>query len=226
MRKMYLLIGSVALGVGLVIGIVGYALATTPTDGNSRLTFWNKENGLYTSELGEGAPQTGMDVLYPHSPEEEALDPTEAGSEEVTIPSTASNNVSEDLAQEILADYKLNVAALFEAWKSPDMVAFRKQLEEAYTGELFEKHARQAESFIVQGVGMEVSSILFEEVKVDTATMTSATLTATYNYVAHDYDIGNQMAIGESTKHQVKVRVNMVKKDTRWLITGETVLES
>lgn len=246
MRKMYLLIGSVALGVGLVIGVVGHALATTPEDGNPRLAFWNKDsqsttgaiggmlndstsgsalspnnpdNGLNPFGSGGLTPQAGMDGLHPYSPEEEVLDPAELE------PGKATNNVPEDLAQAILTDYKLNVATLFEAWKSPDMTAFRAKLAEAYTGELLEKHARQAEPFIAQGVGMEVSSIRFDELKVDSAASTSATLTAVYSYVAQDYDIGNQMTLGESTKHQVKVRANLVKKDTRWLITGETLLE-
>ncbi|KTE93807.1 hypothetical protein AT727_02305 [Desulfitobacterium hafniense] len=232
MRKMYLLIGSVALGVGLVIGVVGHALATTPADGNPRLAFWNKDSQSTTGAIGgmlndstsgsalsPNNPDNGLNPLHPYSPEEEVLDPAELE------PGKATNNVPEDLAQAILTDYKLNVATLFEAWKSPDMTAFRAKLAEAYTGELFEKHARQAEPFIAQGVGMEVSSIRFDELKVDSAASTSATLTAVYSYVAQDYDIGNQMTLGESTKHQVKVRANLVKKDTRWLITGETLLE-
>lgn len=232
MRKMYLLIGSVALGVGLVIGVVGHALATTPADGNPRLAFWNKDSQSTTGNIGgmlndstsgsalsPNNPDNGLNPLHPYSPEEEVLDPAELE------PGKATNDVPEDLAQAILADYKLNVATLFEAWKSPDMIAFRAKLAEAYTGELYEKHARQAEPFIAQGVGMEVSSIRFDELKVDSAASTSATLTAVYSYVAQDYDIGNQMTLGESTKHQVKVRANLVKKDTRWLITGETLLE-
>lgn len=232
MRKMYLLIGSVALGVGLVTGAVGHALATTPADGSPRLAFWNKDSQSTTgavggmlndstsgSALSPNNPGNGLNPLHPYSPEEEVLDPAELE------PGKAANNVPEDLAQAILTDYKLNVATLFEAWKSPDMTAFRAKLAEAYTGELFEKHARQAEPFIAQGVGMEVSSIRFDELKVDSAAPTSATLTAVYSYVAQDYDIGNQMTLGESTKHQIKVRANLVKKDTRWLITGETLLE-
>ncbi|MEM5816957.1 MAG: hypothetical protein AAGU16_03725, partial [Desulfitobacterium hafniense] len=219
MRKMYLLIGSVALGVGLVIGVVGHALATTPADGNPRLAFWDKDSQSTTGAIGgmlndstsgsalnPNNPDNGLNPLHPYSPEEEVLDPAELE------PGKAMNNVPEDLAQAILTDYKLNVATLFEAWKSPDMTAFRAKLAEAYTGELFEKHARQAEPFIAQGVGMEVSSIRFDELKVDSAASTSATLTAVYSYVAQDYDIGNQMTLGESIKHQIKVRANLVKK--------------
>lgn len=240
MRKMYLLIGSVALGVGLVLGVVGHALATTPVDGSSRLAFWDKKesqsttgpiggslsestagsplnpnnpsptNGLFNPDPNDPEASSG---LYPSTPEEEDIDPSEVES-----------NISEALALKIIADYKLNIASLFEAWKSTDMISFRAELSEAYTGELFEKHARQAEPFIAQGVGLEVSDIQFNEVKVEAATLGSATLTASYKYVAQDYDIGNQVAMGESTQHQVSARVNMVKKDNHWLITGETIL--
>lgn len=246
MRKMYLLIGSVALGVGLVLGVVGYALATTPADGNSRLAFWDKKDSQSTTApiggssgdsttgpLIPGELNTGLlnpdsntpGGLDPFSPEEEALDPSAVESGTTTTPNSTQSSVPENLAQEITADYKLNIATLFEAWKSADMVSFRAQLAKAYTGDLFEKHARQAEPFIAQGVGIEVSDIRFDDVKVDLATANSATLTASYNYVAQDYDIGNEAVMGESNKHQVKTRVNMVKKDARWLITGETILQ-
>lgn len=233
MRKMYLLIGSLALGIGLLLGAVGYALATTSVDGDSRLAFWDNNDSKSTAgpitgslngpTLGTTGPNdlSHFDELsgISSSPEEEDLNLDE------TMTSGNPKTVPEELAQVIISDYKLNIATLFEAWKTIDMVSFRAELSKAYTGDLFEKHARQAEPFIAQGVGIDVSDIRFNSVKVDAATATSATLTASYNYLAKDYDLGNEVAMGENVEHEVKVRVNMVKNDERWLITGETTLQ-
>ncbi|MGE4272426.1 MAG: hypothetical protein AB7E31_06085 [Desulfitobacterium sp.] len=247
MRKMYVLIGSIALGVGLVIGVVGYALATTPADGNPRLAFWENKDSISTSGVDSNSGQSnsltnpselGIYPVDPNdmattggmlsvNPEQENLDSTEViDPHDPNIPNTpnTAKNVPTELAELIISDYKLNLGSLFDAWKSTDMVSFRARLSEAYMGELFEKHARQAERFIAQGVGIEVSDIRFDSVTIEAATATSATLTAYYHYIAKDYDIGNQIAMGGNTEHQVKVRVNMVKDNDRWLTAGETLL--
>jgi len=229
MRKSYFIIGTVALGVGILLGAVGYALATAQSSPGTAAGTINTTNPLPVDNRdqleGEG------DDLF-SSPEEEVFDSAELDLSELETEtqrprSTLKANeeqIPEALEQEILASYKLNVAKLFEAWQSPDMITFRTQLKEAYTGELFEKHARRAEPYIVQGVGLKVWDIFFEDVKVDTATDSTATLTASYTYTVQDYDIGNDMTMGQSAQHQVNVRVNMVKIDSRWLITGETKL--
>ncbi|MGI1658520.1 MAG: hypothetical protein ACRKFN_06040 [Desulfitobacterium sp.] len=250
MRKMYVLIGSIALGVGLVIGVVGYALATTPADGNPRLAFWENKDSVPTSGVDSNFDQSNSLTnpselgIYPVDPNDsattggmlsvnpeqenldsaEGIDPHDPNILNTPDTSGTSKNIPTELTELIISDYKLNLGSLFDAWKSTDMVSFRAQLSEAYTGELFEKHARQAERFIAQGVGIEVSDIRFDSVTVEAATATSATLTAYYHYIAKDYDIANEIAMGGNTEHQVKVRVNMVKDNGRWLTAGETLL--
>lgn len=257
MRKMNWLIGVIALGIGLVIGMVGYALAITPVDGDSRLvSFWgNKESQPVTGSLQNPDTQSpstpnpsdlnvltpGGDLLGPTDPfalgtpgtSPDSYPGSASGEGAVTIPGASSpiapnsqsNGVPTELSQKIIVDYKQDIGLFFEAWKSTEMVSFRSKLNKAYKGELYEKHARQAESFIAQGLGIEVSNIRFERVTVESATATAATLTAAYNYVAQDYNIGEQAPVGNKTEHQVNVRVNLIKDSTRWLITGETPIQ-
>lgn len=240
MRKMNWLVGSIALGIGLVIGMVGYALAITPVDGDSKLVNFWKDKPV-TGTLQDQAPQSPTDTLNPLSPEENSLETpgttndslpgSASGEGALNIPATSdptftqNSGVPTELAQKITTDYKQDIALFFDAWKSPEMMSFRSKLIKAYTGDLYEKHARQAERFIAQGIGIEVSQIQFDQVNVESATANAATLTASYRYVSQDYDIGEQVTIGEPTEHQVKVRVNLIKDNTRWLITGETPLQ-
>lgn len=253
MRKMNWLVGSIALGIGLVIGMVGYALAITPVDGDSRLMSFlgNKDAQAVTGSLQDSDTQTSG-AQNPTTPDPNTLgansplgttgtnsesfpgsasgegDTSTAGTtfpNSATLPDSQSNGVPVELAQSIIADYKQDIGLFFEAWKSPEMVSFRSKLSKAYTGDLYEKHARQAESFLAQGVGIEISNIRFDQVNVESATATAATLTAVYHYVAQDYDIGEQSAFGEKKDHQVKVRVNLIKDSARWMITGETPIQ-
>lgn len=253
MRKMNWLVGSIALVIGLVIGMVGYALAITPVDGDSRLMSFlgDKDAKAATGSLQDSNTQTpdaqnslttdpnsldansplgtsGMNSeSYPGSASGEG-DLSAAGTtfpNSATLPDSQSNGVPVEIAQSIIADYKQDIGIFFEAWKSSEMVSFRSKLSKAYTGDLYEKHARQAESFIAQGVGIEVSNIRFDQVTVESSTATAATLTAVYHYVAQDYDIGEQSPFGEKKDHQVKVRVNLIKDNARWMITGETPIQ-
>jgi hypothetical protein len=241
MLKKNWLISSIALGIGMVIGGFGYALASTPVDGDSRLvSFWNKEAQPVTGTMQNSEENSDLtsemspDLQYPTDPLN-PLDPGYPGSasgegelteSEVATGTPPQNNaVADELAQKIVADYKQDIGLFFEAWKSPEMVSFRSKLAKAYKGDLYEKHARQAENFIVQGVGLEVSGIRFERVNVESATNTAATLTAQYSYVAQDYSIGEQAPVGEKTEHTVNVRVNLIKENSRWMITGETGIQ-
>lgn len=237
MRKMNWLIGVIALGIGLVIGMVGYALAITPVNGDSRLVnFWGNKEGSQPVTGSLQNPDTQSSITPNRSdsniltPEGNLGSPTvpNALSESYpasTLPNSPSNGVPTELSGKVIADYKQDIGLFFEAWKSTEMVSFRSKLNKAYTGELYEKHARQAENFIAQGLGIEVSNIRFDRVTVESATATAATLTAAYNYVAQDYNIGEQAPVGNSTEHQVNVRVNLIKDNTRWLITGETPIQ-
>lgn len=231
MRKINWIVGSVALGLGMVIGIVSYAVATTPAAGNSLLTKFgvgNETQAAITTMPGNTAdsvttnPSPGLNV-DPLSPSEGPL----AGESEKdsTLKGTGNgSSVDEVLSQKIISDYKQNIGYFFGAWQSRDMVTFRNQLAKAYVGELYEKHARKAESFITQGIGLEVSNIFFENIKIESATSNAATLEATYRYVAQDYDLGEQMPQGDETEHLVHVRVNLILTNDHWLIAGETPL--
>lgn len=220
MRKINWLVGSVALGLGMVIGIVGYALATTPATGNSLLTKFGADNETH-SAITTIPEDVTAPVLANPSPDLKVnpLTPSEgvlAGGDE------SDSTVEEELNQKIISDYKQNIGYFFGAWQSTDMVKFRNQLAKAYVGDLYEKHARKAEGFIIQGIGLEVSDIAFDEIKVESATATSATLEATYRYVAQDYNLGEQLTQGEETEHLVHVRVNLILSNGHWMISGET----
>lgn len=227
MIKKNWLVGSIALGVGMVVGIMGYALATTPVEGDSRLVNFlgNKEAQATSGTVSDPSnnPPLNLEGQTNVPNPLESLEPSIDGlSGNLSNPNEAST-VPAELAEEITADYKQDLGFFFEAWKSPEMVTFRTQLAKAYKGDLYEKHARQAENFIVQGVGLEVKDIRFERLTVESASNNAATLRATYTYTAQDYNIGEQIATGEKKEHTVNVRVNLIKDNGRWLITGETI---
>lgn len=237
MRRMYVLIGSIALAVGLLVGIVGFAIASTLQEGASPLAFMGKNNVQTVSgapgdgEGGEGEIESPLsdakrdaDSLMPEeenqhlTQDEEALDIT------IPTPGLSEKTIPAELEENIISEYKLNLAALFEAWQSPEMMTFREKLSQAYTGELFEKHALLAEPYIAQGLGLQVTDIDFVSVEVENATNMAATLKAKYSYYAQDFNLGEQMAVGDKKRHEVEVRVNMIKGEDNWLITGETLL--
>lgn len=236
MRKIDWIVGSVALCLGLVIGIIGYAVATTPATGNSLLTKIGVGNEAQTAITTIPENSTDPIVVNPNqdlegnplAPAEESL----AGEGEIdsTVDDNANNSDQSDssidkvLSQKITNDYKQNIGYFFGAWQATDMVKFRNQLAKAYVGELYEKHARKAEGFITQGIGLEVSDIFFDEIKVESATANAATLEATYRYVAQDYNLGEQITEGEATEHLVHVRVNLILSGGHWMISGETPL--
>ena len=105
------------------------------------------------------------------------------------------------------------------------MNAFRLKLAKAYTGELFEKHARQAEEFLVQGIGLDVTQIIFDQVDVESSDANTATLRVDYRYKARDYNLADGAAFGEEHEQTVQVRVNLLKQNSRWIITGESSIQ-
>jgi len=129
------------------------------------------------------------------------------------------------LAQQIITDYKQNIGIFFGAWKSTDMDTFRLKLAKAYTGDLFEKHARRAEEYLVQGIGLDVSQIIFDQVDVESVSENAATLRVDYRYTAKDYNLTDGATVGEEHEQIVQVRVNLVKQNSRWLITGESTIQ-
>lgn len=129
------------------------------------------------------------------------------------------------MAQQVITDYKQNIGIFFGAWKSTDMASFRLKLAKAYTGDLFEKHARRAEEYLVQGIGLDVSRIVFDQVDVESVTENTATLRVDYRYTARDYNLTDGTAVGEEHEQIVQVRVNLVKQNSRWVITGESTIQ-
>lgn len=253
MRKINWLIGSITLGVGMAIGIVGYAVATTPATGNSLLTKLGvgKEAQIVSSTVNPNTansdplnsnatssntpnqnttPDVNGNLNFPSSAsgEESAAGSNGIGNSAngtgTTSGTAGSTAVPNELAQKITSDYKQDIGYFFGAWKSADMIKFRSSLSKAYVGDLYEKHARQAEEYITQGVGMDVSDLRFDEVSVESATSSSATLQATYRYTAQDYSLGDETTQGEKTVHLVHIRVNLIQSNGRWLISGETPL--
>lgn len=139
-----------------------------------------------------------------------------------TIPSNPP--VSPQTAEKIIADYKQDIGVFFNAWKSPDAQSFRTKLATGYTGDILDKHVSQAEPFLAQGLGVDVTRIDFDRVVVEEADNNTATLQADYRYSARDYSLADAAPTGDDHDQTVHTRVNLVKINSRWLVTGETIL--
>lgn len=137
----------------------------------------------------------------------------------------AKVSLSEVEQEKIIADYKQALGILFDAWKVKDMPAFRSSIAGAYTGEIMENHIQKAEKFIPKGVGLFISDVSFDDVDLESADKYSATINAIYRYTVQDYDLDEEYPFGEEFNHFVHVRANLVKIDSRWMITGETVIQ-
>ncbi|MDQ7095584.1 hypothetical protein REC12_18505 [Desulfosporosinus sp. PR] len=138
----------------------------------------------------------------------------------------SKDTVPASLKDQIIADYKQDIGTFFDAWKSTDIDAFRLKLAKAYSGELFEKHARRAEEYLVQGIGLDVSQINFDRIDVESADASTATLRVDYRYTAKDYNIAEGESFGDAHEQSVHVRVNLVKMNSHWMITGESSLSN
>lgn len=209
MRKMNYLFGALALGLGVLVGTLGVSLLTTM---NSPTSFISKLRGQDKIQTVSG-PVSNPIQTSPKS------DPAQTDT-----PENNHNSSNEDslLAQQVITDYKQNIGIFFGAWKSTDMASFRLKLAKAYTGDLFEKHARRAEEYLVQGIGLDVSQIVFDQVDVESVSENAATLRVDYRYTARDYNLTDGAPVGEEHEQIVQVRVNLVKQNSRWVITGES----
>lgn len=209
MRKMNYLFGALALGLGVLVGTLGVSLLTTM---NSPTSFISKLRGQDKIQTVSG-PVSNPIQTSPKS------DPAQTD-----MPENNHNSSNEDslLAQQVITDYKQNIGIFFGAWKSTDMASFRLKLAKAYTGDLFEKHARRAEEYLVQGIGLDVSQIVFDQVDVESVSENAATLRVDYRYTARDYNLTDGAPVGEEHEQIVQVRVNLVKQNSRWVITGES----
>jgi len=256
MRKINWLVGSISLGIGIAIGVLGIALASSPTAPSllAKMHLGTANGGVITTggsqnpaapvaapfvagQDGSAVSPNGEQLLPPEPAATAGTDlngenPSASGPDSSFSSAQAnkelkegSEGISRILAQQIIGDYKQDIGFFFDAWKSADMTAFRSKLTRAYSGELLERHARQAEEYILQGVGLDVSNISFDNVVVEEAGAYTATLRADYRYTASDFILSEGKTVGTPIEHVVHVRVNLIKSGQRWLITGETILD-
>lgn len=139
-------------------------------------------------------------------------------------PKQGKIGLSEVEQENIIKDYKQSLGILFDAWKVKDMPSFRSTIASAYTGPIMESHIQKAEKYIPEGVGLYISDVSFDDVDIESADKYSATVNAIYRYTVQDYDLDEEFPFGEQFNHFVHVRANLVKIDSRWMITGETVI--
>lgn len=241
MRKRNYLFGALALGLGIIVGTLGVSLLTnssSPTSFISKLRGQDKIqtvsgsvsdpaqtppflNTVPNEALSEKTPVKGGEpdsILNPEGQKSDALSLGQNGG-------SKDSSALSPLKQQIVTDYKQDIGIFFGAWKSVDMETFRLKLAKAYTGELFEKHARRAEAYLVQGLGLDVSQITFDRVDVENANENTATLRVDYRYTARDYSLADAASVGEEHEQNVHVRVNLLKQNSRWIIVGESAVK-
>ena len=215
MRKMNLLFGALALSLGVIVGTLGVSLFTN-----------SSSPGSFISKLrGQDNVQTVNGVANNSTQTPPSLNTGQDDQANVALSTANPDSILNQAEQQIVADYKQDIGTFFGAWKSEDMNTFRLKLAEAYTGELFEKHARRAEEFLVQGIGLDVTQITFDQVVVESADANTATLRVDYRYKARDYSLAERASFGEEHEQTVQVRVNLLKQNSRWMITGENSIQ-
>lgn len=217
MRKMSLLFGALALGLGVIVGTLGVSLLTNPSSPGS---FISKLRGQENVQMVAGVVDGSTETLPSLNTVQEDL----SGSNSALYSANPDLILNQE-EQQIVADYKQDIGIFFSAWKSADMNTFRLKLGKAYTGELFEKHARRAEEFLVQGIGLNVTQITFDQVDVESADANTATLRVDYRYKARDYSLVDGASFGEEHEQTVQVRVNLLKQNSHWMITGESSIQ-
>ncbi|TGE39536.1 hypothetical protein E4K67_00530 [Desulfosporosinus fructosivorans] len=217
MRKMNLLFGAIALGLGVIVGTLGVSMLANPGSPGS---FISKLRGKENIQTVTGTVNDSTQTLPSPNMIQDHLSDTNAA-----LYNANPDTVLDQAEQQIVADYKQDIGIFFGAWKSADMNTFRLKLAKAYTGELLEKHARRAEEFLAQGVGLNVTQITFDQIDLESSDANTATLRVDYRYKARDYNLADETSIGEEHEQIVQVRVNMLKQNTRWLITGENSIQ-
>ena len=240
MRKMNYLFGALALGLGVIVGTLGVSLLTNSSSPTSFISKLRGQDKIQTVSGAVSDPAQTSPFLnnVPNAPSENNA-PLDGSPDSTSNPAGQQNDAlslgqSGDnknvvalspLKQQIITDYKQDIGIFFGAWKSVDMDTFRLKLAKAYTGELFEKHARRAEEYLVQGLGLDVSQITFARVDIESADANTATLRVDYRYKARDYSLADATSVGEEHEQNVHVRVNLLKQNSRWMITGESIVQ-
>ena len=241
MRKMNYLFVALALGLGVIVGTLGLSLLTkssSPTSFISKLrgqdkiqtvsgAVSNPEQASSIVSMAPDAPAGNNDSLNGANPDSTS-NPVGQQNDALSLGQNQDNKDAAALSplqQNIISDYKQDIGIFFGAWKSVDMATFRLKLAKAYTGELFEKHARRAEEYLVQGLGLDVSQITFDRVDVENADTNTATLRVDYHYTARDYNLVDAAPVGDAHEQNVHVRVNLLKQNSHWMIVGESTVK-
>ena len=217
MRKMKFLSVALVLGLGIVVGTLGVSLLANPSLPGS---FISKLRGQVDVQTVSGAVNGSTQTTPPPNTIPDTVSTT-GSALSIANPDPAKNEAN----LQIIGDYKQDIGIFFEAWKSVDMNTFRLKLAKAYTGDLFEKHAKRAEGFLVQGIGLDVTQITFDQVDVESSDANTATLLVKYHYKAKDYSLTDGASFGEEHEQIVQDRVNLVKQNSRWMITGENTIQ-
>ncbi len=228
MRKRNWFVAILTLVLGITVGMLGFFVAN-PTSAESLITKVRGKTPAQTlanvsQDSNQGLNETNMSNVGTEVYQSLDLKSSSIGnSDSATNTSSGTNEkIPQQLAVQIITDYKQDVGILFDAWKSTEMSAFRAKLATGYTGSILEKHANQAEPYLLQGVGLDVIRIDFDQVTLEKADKSTATLLADYRYIASDYSFENAAPAGEANEHNVNLRVNLIYVDSRWLITGES----
>ncbi len=229
MLKKRWFITAVALFCGIILGTMGVVLVENPTRPTALLTLMQGK-GNNAQVVNAAEDQTSNGTSGNNGIEgDDSLGPAGSTHSSDGTDSSVSGAGKDDaktaqIKETIISDYKQDIGTLFDAWKSKDMTAFRATLEKAYTGDLLEKHIQKASPFFEQGTGINVSYINFDQVEVESLSAETATLKADYHYMSSDYDLVTQKEKGEPHEQTVHVRVDLIKIDSHWMITGETSL--
>jgi hypothetical protein len=229
MRKLNVLVGALALGLGVMVGTLGMSLVTNSSSSASFISKLRGQEKVQTVSGPVSDPSQTPATTNTNTntmPDRISENPSSQDQQQNTTPALGQNagneSVSNALKEQIIANYKQDIGTFFDAWKSVDIDTFRLKLAKAYAGEVFEKHARRAEEYLVQGIGLDVTQINFDRVDVESANDNTATLRVDYRYTAKDYNIAEAQSIGEGHEQNVHMRVNLMKMNSHWMITGES----
>ncbi len=215
MRKTYWFLTVSVFFLGILVGVAGYIVWETSIQPGTH--YQDKDNATKVEATQYEIPDP---TIKSHDLGLANLD------ENGLIPNKAQEEKNPGLSiieqEKIISDYKQNLGILFDAWKAEDITKFKEKIAGAYTGQLMETHIQKAEEFLQGGVGLYIDEVSFDDIRIETADKNSATIKAIYRYTVRDYNLTDASPYGEEFKHFVHVRANLIKMDSRWLITGET----
>ncbi|KUO59520.1 MAG: hypothetical protein APF84_19660 [Gracilibacter sp. BRH_c7a] len=215
MRKTYWFLTVSLFFLGILVGVAGYIVWETSIQPGTHYQEKDNATKIDASKYQLPLPSVTSHDLGLGNLDENDLIPNKSQEEKDTDLSAVEQ-------EKIISDYKQNLGILFDAWKAEDISTFKECIAEAYTGQLMETHIQKAEKFLSGGTGLYIDEVSFDDIRIETADKHSATVKAIYRYTVRDYDLAEKSPRGEEFKHFVHVRANLIKMDSRWLITGET----